>query len=205
MSAFVSYYHKGKLQFYNNPDNVPELDVNVQVEAPKRKRPPKQQKDETEEQFFLSERYQAWVAAKPHDVEVQQKGNSMTQLFYAKKILPEHLKELQEVKQKTGRKAILQEDNDPSHGTCSIVNYAAAFKRKHNIKTLNHPAQLPDLNPIEAVWNILKQRVCCRKWKTKDDLKRVILEEWESISLEENEARIDEMPECQQTRQPRIL
>lgn len=70
MSAFVSYYHKGKLTFYNDPNDVPELDVNVQVDAPKRARPPKQRKNESEEQFYQSERYMAWAAAEPHDVEI---------------------------------------------------------------------------------------------------------------------------------------
>ena len=195
MSAFVSYYHKGKLQFYNDPNDVPELHIDVHVDAPKRKRPPKQRKNETEEQFYQSERYLQWVAAEPHNVDIQPKGNSMTQLFYTKKILPSHLAEMQEVERKTGQKCILQEDNDPSHGTRSAVNYARAYKQRHNIQTLEHPAQSPDLNPMEAVWNILKQRVRRKKWKTKDDLKRVILEEWEGISLEEIQARVDEMPE----------
>ena len=64
-----------------------------------------------------------------------------------------------------------------------------------SIKTLSHPESSPNLNPMEAVWNILKQRGCRRKWKTKDDLKRVIVEEWEDISLEEIQAKIDEMRE----------
>ena len=48
---------------------------------------------------------------------------------------------------------------------------------------------------MEAVWNILKQRVRKRKWYNKDDLKRVILEEWKDISQKEIQAKIDEMPE----------
>ncbi|KAF6223169.1 hypothetical protein HO173_013244 [Letharia columbiana] len=163
MSAFVSYYHKGDLHFYNDPDDVPELNVTVQVDVPKRKRPPKQRKSETEEQFLRSERYLEWLAAEPHDVEVQPKENSITQIFYTKKILPSHLKEMQEVERKTGKKCVLQKDNNPSHGTQSAVNYAREYKRKHNIETLKHPAQSPDLNPIEAVWNILKQRMRHRK------------------------------------------
>ena len=197
MSAFVSYWHKGKLTFYNDPNDIPELDVNVNIQKPaaKKKRPSKQRKSETLEQFKQSERYLEYAAAEPHDVDIQPKGNSMTQLYYTKKILPKHLQDLQEAEHKTGRKHILQEDNDPSHGTRSSLNYAQLFRERHEIQSLHHPGQSPDLNPMKAVWNILKQRVRKRWWKTKEDLKRVILEEWEAIDEKEIQARIDEMPE----------
>ena len=189
MSAFVSYWHKGKLTFYNDPNDILELDVNADIQKPsKQKRPPKQRKSKTLEQF-------KYVAAEPHDVDIQPKGNSMTQLYYTKKILPNHLQDLQEAERKTGRKHILQEDNDPSHGTRSTLNYAQLFRERHEIQSLYHPGQSPDLNPMEAVWNILKQRVRKEPWKTKEDLKRVLLEAWESIKQEEIQARINEMPE----------
>ena len=196
MSAFVSYYHKGDLIFYNDPDDISELDVNVQIETPKKKkRPPKQRKSETLDQFKSSDRYLEYVAAEPHDVDIQPKGNSMTQLYYVKKILPQHLKNLQEAERKTGRKHILQEDNDPSHGTRSSLNYAQLYRERHGIQSLYHPGQSPDLNPMEAVWNILKQRIRYERWKTKEDLKRVLLKAWDEIDQEEIQARIDEMPE----------
>ena len=195
MSAFVSYWYKGDLTFYNDPDDIPELDVNVQIDAPKKKRPPKQRKSETLEQFQQSDRYLEYVAAEPHDVDIQPKGNSMTQLYYVKKILPKHFKDLQEAERKTGRKHILQEDNDPSHGTRSSLNYAQLFRERYGIQSLHHPGQSPDLNPMEAVWNILKQRVREKPWKTKEDLKRVLLEAWDDIDQKEIQARIDEMPE----------
>ena len=70
MSAFVSYHHKGKLTFYNDPNDVPELDVNIDIQKPSKKRPPKQRKSETLEQFKQSERYLEYVAAEPHDVDI---------------------------------------------------------------------------------------------------------------------------------------
>ena len=59
---------------------------------------------------------------------------------------------------------------------------------------LNHPPQSPDLNPTEGVWNILKQRVRRRRCSNVRELKRVILDEWDKISIDEIRARIKEMP-----------
>ncbi|KAL8724797.1 MAG: hypothetical protein Q9181_006667 [Wetmoreana brouardii] len=116
---------------------------------------PKQWKKETQEQFFASERYNRWLASEPDEVEVKPKGNSITQLYYRQYILPRYADELQEARRKTSKQHTLQEDNDPSYGTRSLVNYTAEFKRKNQIKLLIHPAQSPDLNPIEAIWNML--------------------------------------------------
>ena len=86
---------------------------------------------------------------------------------------------------------ILQEDGDPSYG---IRSEGLAFQRA-GIVNLVHPPQSPDLNPQEACWNILKQRVRQRIWVTRDDLKAVIQEEWRAITMEEVRARIAEMPD----------
>jgi transposase len=125
----------------------------------------------------------------------------MTNKYYTEKILPELLKVINEHK-KAGRRAILQEDNDPSHGTKGLkANLAKSFKRDNNIELLKHghPAQSPDLNPHEGVWNILKHRVRKRKWHTLKELKEIILEEWDRITMDEIRARISEMPRrCEQ-------
>lgn len=118
----------------------------------------------------------------------------MTQLYYTKKFLPQHLKELQAAKRKTKRKHILQEDNDPSHGTRSTLNYAQLYRKRHEIQSLRHLDQSPDLNPMEAVWKFLKQRIRKRWWKTKEDLKKVLLE-WAEISQEQIQAEIDKITE----------
>ena len=64
---------------------------------------------------------------------------------------------------------------------------------------LKYPAQSPDLNPVEAVWNILKQRVRRRQWQNLKELRDVILDEWGRITIDEIRARIKEMPwRCRQ-------
>ena len=91
------------------------------------------------------------------------------------------------------RRAILQEDNDPSHGIRSSDNLAVRYKRANNIELLVHPAQSPDLNPIEACWNILKQRVRRHKWENLEQLKHLIVQKWAQITMREIRARISDM------------
>ena len=72
---------------------------------------------------------------------------------------------------------------------------ARQVKRRYNVENLVHPAQSPDLNPIEGVWNILKQRVRQRSWTTVEELKAVLRDEWSKITLDDIRKRIDEWPE----------
>ena len=75
----------------------------------------------------------------------------MTNKYYTKTLLPVYLKVIQEA-QTAGRRAILQEDNDPSPETKDTdCNLARKFKQEHNIELLKHPAQSPDLNSIKEV------------------------------------------------------
>lgn len=197
IAASVSYYHKSELIFYNDPNDIPNAPTHVQIDQPQKKiRKPTQRKSESEEQFHQSERFLAWQANLPHEVEIRPKGNSMTQAYYTHKLLPMYLKWIEHEKaQKRGRNPILQEDNDPSHGTRSKINHPTIFKEKHHIETMTHPAQSPDLNPMEAVWNILKQRVLRREWDgTLEHLKQLLLEEWAKIEQREIQARIKDMP-----------
>jgi hypothetical protein len=53
---------------------------------------------------------------------------------------------------------ILQEDNDGSHGH-GKPGLCTTIKAERNIQTIVYPLLLPDVNPQEAVWSILKQRV----------------------------------------------
>ncbi|OCK73262.1 hypothetical protein K432DRAFT_313249, partial [Lepidopterella palustris CBS 459.81] len=58
------------------------------------------------------------------------------------------------------------EDRDLSHGNCSKNNVCARLKRDADLLILTHPVQSPDLNPIEPIWRIIKQRLRGRKWLT---------------------------------------
>ena len=58
---------------------------------------------------------------------------------------------------------ILIEDNDGPHGTKGVANNKVKqAKIKLNIKWQAQPSNSPDLNPIETIWRIIKQRLKSR-------------------------------------------
>jgi hypothetical protein len=74
------------------------------------------------------------------------------------------------------------------------MNVARALKQRRNVDTLVHLAQSPDLNPIEACWNIIKPRIRKRTWRTDAELREIVQEEWSKVTMSEIQARINEMP-----------
>ena len=73
---------------------------------------------------------------------------------------------------------ILLEDNDPKH-TSKI---AKMYRKKHQIQRLDWPANSPDLNPIENVWNMLKKRVAKYHSHNLNQLRTAIKKVWYSLS-----------------------
>jgi hypothetical protein len=104
-------------------------------------------------------------------VEILQKGNAMSQEFYAKEVLPKHIEKIKELEAHHKRKMWLQEDENSSHGNKSTNNPCARLKRNADLRLLVHTAQSPVLNPIEAYWQILKRRLRGSKWSTVAEFK----------------------------------
>jgi len=137
-----------------------------------------------------------WNASLPHSKEVKTTGNVMTQLYYTERLLPVYINAIQNLRiQHTGFPGswLFQEDGDPSHGM-KKAGLAQKLKDANWISNLVHPPQSPDLNPIEAIWNILKQQVRRRIWKDIEELKAILQEEWSKITMQEVRARIQDMP-----------
>ncbi|KAF2188512.1 hypothetical protein K469DRAFT_565954, partial [Zopfia rhizophila CBS 207.26] len=139
----VNYYEKGTLNFYSEDDPQNNL-----LPTPKPPGKPRKKKNETWEQY--SQRIADWEASRPPEVELRITGAHMTQKYYTKKLLPEYIQAINKSKS-----YYLQEDGDPSHGTKSFGNVAYNAKEMNWIDRIVHPAQSPDLNAIEGIWNIL--------------------------------------------------
>ena len=87
---------------------------------------------------------------------------------------------------------IFQHDNDPKH----TAKATARYLEDQNIKVLPWPAQSPNLNPIEKVWDTLKVRIGRREKRPTSihELRNVVLEGWERIPKEKIQRLYESMP-----------
>ena len=79
-----------------------------------------------------------------------------------------------------GRNWRLQQDNDPKHTS----RVAKDFIVENKIRFIDWPSNSPDLNPIENMWQIVKNNVEKRMPKDINELKKFMIEEWDAISVE---------------------
>ena len=93
-------------------------------------------------------------------------------------ILEENLEDSLEYYGKERGDFTLQQDNDPKHKSKKVQIW---FK-DNNIDLLPWPAQSPDLNPIEHLWNRLKTRL-----EEYEESPRRMGELWERVDKEWNE------------------
>ena len=104
-------------------------------------------------------------------------------------LLQRHL--LQTYPYLTDQRYVFQQDNAPCHKSQVVTNW---FEFK-GINRANWPAQSPDLNLIECVWNEMKFRIRGENFTNKDELWKRLKKEWNSISLEFIDKLYENMPD----------
>ena len=67
-----------------------------------------------------------------------------------------------------------QQNNAPAHK--AVIT--RAWFATNGVTTMEWPAYSPDLNPIENLWNILKEKVRRESFTKKEDLIRRVKEIW---------------------------
>lgn len=74
--------------------------------------------------------------------------------------------------------SIFMQDGAPCHRSASTINY---LDSKGVCMLSDWPSQSPDLNIIENLWSILKDRISRRLPRTADELWTITFEEWMNI------------------------
>ncbi|KAI2652587.1 Transposable element Tcb1 transposase [Labeo rohita] len=85
---------------------------------------------------------------------------------------------------------IFQHDLAPAHSAKTTGKWFT----DHGITVLNWPANSPDLNPIENLWDIVKRKLRDARPNTLDELKAAIEASWASVTPQQCHRLIASMP-----------
>ena len=88
---------------------------------------------------------------------------------------------------------VFQQDNDPKHNSHLLKNWFA----EQDFEVMDWPAQSPDLNPIEHVWNEVERRLrnSGENPTSREDLYKKLLVVWGKMDVETVHKLISTMPQ----------
>ena len=89
-----------------------------------------------------------------------------------------HQRALPHSRKRTVEIPIFMQDNAP----CYKVRTVLSFLVEEGIGVIKWPPQSPDMNPIENVWKIIREKAQNSNPQNIDDLWGFLKEEWESIT-----------------------
>lgn len=117
------------------------------------------------------------------------KNTAMNGAWYEKVVIEELLPSIDN--QFPDQNCIFQHDGAPCHRAGGVKRLLNDF----GIEELTPwPGNSPDLNPIENLWSILKQKVNKKRPTATRDLEDLILHEWNSIDINLTQKLISSMP-----------
>jgi transposase len=85
---------------------------------------------------------------------------------------------------------MMMEDNAPVHK----ARHTQAHMELVGITVFGWPPSSPDMNPIENLWQILKQRIAARQVRTEAEMRQAVQEEWDNIEFSEIMKLVETMP-----------
>lgn len=88
----------------------------------------------------------------------------------------------------------LMEDGAGAHK----ADFTNKARSKEGIPKIDWPPNSPDFNPIKRIWTLMKKRILWRRGAeritTVTDMRRVLIEEWEKITIQEINTEIEKLP-----------
>ena len=85
---------------------------------------------------------------------------------------------------------IFQQDN----ASCHSAKYTKDWMARNGITLLDWPAQSPDLNPIEHLWDALGRQLGCRAFSNNEELWKHLQEQWQLIPRVYISTLVESMP-----------
>lgn len=190
MAASVSWFHKSGLVCWND---VKEEDL---VGMWKASRPRRGLRNLSEE------RYQAqmkeWRSKRPTSADAS--GSLMKQHVYSREMLPQHIRHLQAQKADGSPAYLMYTDiEDGAPAPVSDVPPANGAREKARIQLHILPLQSPDLNPTNACFILLNEKLKQRHGDQSQSmdywqLRQAIETVWHEISLDEIRGFIKDLP-----------
>lgn len=86
---------------------------------------------------------------------------------------------------------VFQQDN----ASCHVAKPVKEWFERHSIQYIdNWPAQSPDLNPIENLWDYIDRKIRDKQYSDKKQLWNAVKNAWREIPLETLRLYVDSMP-----------
>ena len=92
------------------------------------------------------------------------------------------------------RQPVFMQDNDPKHKSKLCANYLNQLVQEKTLTLMDWPAQSPDLNPIELLWDEIDRYMKKFQVKSEEHLWELLQKAWKAVTMETLNKLIFRMP-----------